>query len=164
MSAVNWTMQDLIDRNRRYAERTALMDSVAVRLDQPEVEAQAGTPTPRPRREPGMPNWNKTEARYGQYLDLQKRAGTVLWWVFEGATLKLAPDTRYTPDFMVMMRHASSGLGFVEFHEVKGAKNGKPRYEDDARVKIACAAEKFRPIRFLMVWQARNGAWDSKEF
>lgn len=183
-----WTDERLAEREREIVERGkqflndqerlraakgfvgALSEMAGLPVSPPADRATAGgasdpitsrKPRAHPERDPGQPKWNKTEARYAQHLELQKRAGTVLWWAFEGITLKLAPDTRYTPDFAVM----NIG-GRLECHEVKAMnkKTGKPRYEDDARVKIACAAEKFRPLRFVMVWPARNGEWDCKEF
>src|SRR5690349_6901766 len=79
---------------------------------------------------------NKTEAAYGQHLELLKRAGEVLWYRFEGFKLRLADNTFYTPDYAVM---AASGQ--LECHEVKGF------WQDDARVKIKVAAEQY-PLRF----------------
>lgn len=82
---------------------------------------------------------NKTEAAYASRLELQKKNGGVLWYRFEAVTFKLAHDTRYTPDFLVMMAD-----GTLEAHEVKGF------FEDDAKVKVKVAAEMF-PIRFMLV-------------
>jgi hypothetical protein len=80
---------------------------------------------------------NKTEAGYGQQLELLKRAGEVLWYRFEGIKLRLADNTFYTPDFAVMLTN-----GQMELHEVKGY------WEDDARVKIKVAADLY-PFRFV---------------
>lgn len=82
---------------------------------------------------------NKTEAAYGQHLELLKRAGEVLWYRFEGIKLRLADLTFYTPDYAVMMAD-----GQMQIHEVKGF------WEDDARVKIKVAAEMY-PFKFLAV-------------
>ena len=105
------------------------------------------------RRTPGQ--MNKTEAAYAAYLEELKVLGRVAWYVFEGATLKLAKDCRYTPDFAVMTHD-----GYLEFHEVKGF------WRDDAKVKIRIAAERF-PFRFVAV-KARpkrdGGGWIEEEF
>jgi hypothetical protein len=82
---------------------------------------------------------NKTEAEYGKLLELRKQAGEVLWYLFEGVKLRLADNTFYSPDFTVMLAD-----GTMEIHEVKG------HWEDDARVKIKVAAERF-PFRFIAV-------------
>jgi hypothetical protein len=55
-------------------------------------------------------------------------------------TLKLAKDTRYTPDFMVM-----NANGEMEAHECKSI------WRDDAKIKIKVASEKF-PFRFVAVY------------
>jgi len=79
---------------------------------------------------------NKTEKSYAELLDHQTYAGDVAWWLFEGLKFKLAPNTYYTPDFVVMLRD-----GTIELHEVKGF------WQDDARVKIKVAASRF-PFTF----------------
>jgi hypothetical protein len=83
-----------------------------------------------------QPDMNKTEARYAATLELQQKAGEILWWKFEAITFKLADDCRYTPDFVVMMPD-----GMIELRETKGF------WRDDALVKIRVAAAQF-PFRF----------------
>lgn len=98
---------------------------------------------------------NKTEAGYGQYLELLKRAGEVLWYRFEGVKLRLADNTFYTPDFAVMAAN-----GQMELHEVKGF------WSDDARVKIKVAAEMY-PFRFLAIkakTKKDGGGWALEDF
>lgn len=93
------------------------------------------------------------ERRWGEMLELRLRAGEIEWYLFESVTLKLADDTRYTPDFAVMLAD-----GTLEFHEVKGWM------EEAAFVRIKVAAEKF-PIRFLLVRakdRKANSGWDVK--
>lgn len=98
---------------------------------------------------------NKTEQAYESMLFLKKVAGDILWYKFEGITLKLADDTRYTPDFIVMRND-----GQIEAHEVKGY------WRDDAKVKIKVAAELF-PFRFIAAKQQakkNGGGWDYEVF
>ena len=82
---------------------------------------------------------NNAELAYSKRLALQKMAGKILWYSFEGITLRLADRTTYTPDFVVMLAN-----GELEMHEVKGF------WTDDAKVKVKVAAEKF-PFRFIAV-------------
>lgn len=51
----------------------------------------------------------------------------------------------YTPDFFVML-----ASGALEAHEVKGF------WQDDARVKIKCAADIY-PLRFFAVKKSKMG-------
>jgi len=95
---------------------------------------------------------NKTEAAYENYLELQKRAGDILWYGFEAIKLRLANNCYYTPDFMVVRAD-----GVVELHEVKGF------WRDDARVKIKVAASQF-PFKFLAVKKIKGGGWDEEAF
>jgi hypothetical protein len=98
---------------------------------------------------------NKTEAAYAERLEMLRRSGEILSYDFEAITLKLAPNTRYTPDFLVITSDAT-----VELHEVKG------HWYDDARVKIKVAARLF-PFRFVAVRKKSHrdgGGWDQEEF
>lgn len=93
---------------------------------------------------------NKTEARYAALLEIRKRVGEIAWYAFEGITLKLGEDCRYTPDFAVMLT-----CGEMEMHETKGF------FRDDAKVKIKVAAKMF-PFRFYLArWE--KGNFDVKE-
>jgi hypothetical protein len=127
----------------------------------PAAAAQAVAPPKRKGRgvhKPGV--MNATEARYAsEVLDAGVAAGEVVWYSFESITLKIAFDTRYTPDFAVMLPD-----GEIEFHEVKAAdkgNGGKARYEDDAKVKIKVAARNF-PFHFKTAHPApakQGGGW-----
>jgi hypothetical protein len=97
---------------------------------------------------------NGVEAAYAAQLEVYKHINVILWYAFEAITLKLAPDTRYTPDFVVM-----TSQGFIECHEVKGF------FRDDAKVKIKVAAAMF-PFRFLLVRaipKKEGGGWRVEE-
>lgn len=92
---------------------------------------------------------NGTERAYSVVLEARRQAGELLWWAYEVVTLKLADDTRYTPDFAVMLAN-----GELEMHETKGFMR------DDAWVKLKVAAEKF-PFRFRLV-KREKGAWTER--
>jgi hypothetical protein len=94
---------------------------------------------------------NRTEAAYAQRLELQRQAGEVVWFKFEGIKLRLADATFYTPDFAVMLAD-----GTLEMHEVKGF------WEDDARVKVKVAASLY-PFRFIAI-QHKRGVWQVEDF
>ena len=87
---------------------------------------------------------NKTERAYLQYLRLSE-----IWsWIgIQCVTLKLANDTRYTPDFFVI----GSQSGQVVAKEVKGF------FRDDAKVKIKVAARMFPWISFELVRKDGHG-------
>lgn len=73
---------------------------------------------------------NKTEAAYAATLDARRYAGEVAWLKFEGVKLRLADNTFYTPDFVVMLTDSA-----LKMHEVKGF------WQNDARAKIKIAAD-----------------------
>lgn len=98
---------------------------------------------------------NGLESKYAAMLEDRKIAGEIAWYKFEGITLKLADNTRYTPDFAVMLSD-----GVMEMHEVKGF------WRDDAKIKIKVAAEMF-PFRFVSarnVSKKSGGGWHIEEF
>ena len=98
---------------------------------------------------------NQTEAAYAETLELQKQAGEIIWYRFEAITFKLADDTRYTPDFLVL-----TAEGYLECRECKGW------WQDDAKVKIKVAASIF-PLKFVAIHKKPKkdgGGWSIVEF
>lgn len=110
----------------------------------------------RPASNPGRPKGrlkgpNKLETAYMAHLEMRRCAGEIIEYSFETIKLRLAFNTFYEPDFFVL-----TAQGDFEIHEVKGV------WEDDARVKIKVAAEKF-PFRFIAVTQEK-GQWVYEKF
>lgn len=98
---------------------------------------------------------NKTEEAYGRFLDTLIACQDVLWWKFEGVKLRLADNTFYSPDFLVLRADGS-----LECHEVKGFWQG------DARVKIKVAADLY-PMQFIAVQalaKSKGGGWKVERF
>jgi hypothetical protein len=116
-----------------------------------------GTMPKKPLPADGMNDW---ERDYSKHLELQRRAGLILWYAFEGVRLRLnAPQHAmaeqrrvriYTPDFAVMNMD-----GVLEFVEVKGF------WREAARVRIEVAAAAF-PFKFTVVKKAK-GVWATVE-
>jgi hypothetical protein len=101
---------------------------------------------------------NKTEAAYALHLESLKQAGEVVFYKFEGLTFRLADNTRFTPDFVVMLPD-----GMIELHEVKGAR---AIFRDDAKVKIKVASALY-PFLFKAVFpiaKKHGGGWEIEEF
>ncbi len=103
---------------------------------------------------------NPTEKEYAGRLELQYRAGEILWYKFEAIKLVIpGGDIKqrvfYTPDFFVLNKNCE-----LEVHEVKGY------WTDDARVKITVAAGLF-PFRFIAVTKRAKklgGGWNVETF
>lgn len=97
------------------------------------------------RHVPGV--MNKTEERYSEVLNERVKSGEVLGWWFEKMTFKLADDTRFTPDFAVLLAD-----GEMEMVDCKGWKS-----EDDALVKIKVAAETFPCFKWVHETSPKSG-------
>lgn len=100
------------------------------------------------------PAMNKTEAEYAGMLEERRLRGEVAWWRYEAITLKLADNTRYTPDFLVMLPD-----GVLEIHETKGGF-----IREDGWLKLKVAAALF-PFRFFLCQKASKkdgGGWSIK--
>lgn len=80
---------------------------------------------------------NKLERKWLQVLRLRYPEQNI---GIQNITLKLADDTRYTPDFWTI-----DANGQLQFWETKGYM------KDDARVKLFTAARQFRWARFILV-------------
>ena len=98
---------------------------------------------------------NKTEERFAQMLELERYAGRVKWWKFEGIKLMLAKNTSITVDFAVL-----PDTGILTMIDVKGSK---AMVTDDARVKMKLAAELY-PLVFKLAYpRAKGEGWDIEE-
>lgn len=83
---------------------------------------------------------NKLEARFALQLEAHRRNGEIDSYEFEGVTLKIGDDCRYTPDFFVV-----DNDGWIIFYETKGY------FRDDAKAKIRSAAKQYPYFRFVLV-------------
>jgi hypothetical protein len=109
------------------------------------------------------PKLNRWEEQYAQRLHLHQAAGIVVAFWSQAVTLRLADDTRYTPDFLVLgwdfpddaMTHTTLGVApSLLFVEVKGFQR------DDAIVKFKVAAEQYAHLgAFVMVERIKGGGW-----
>ena len=98
---------------------------------------------------------SKAEAAWAQRLDALQRAGEIKRWAHEVITLRLGPDCRYTPDFLVV----PWGWPVVplELHEVKG------KYaREDALVKLRAAAGAFPEFRFVLA-RLVGTTWEERQ-
>ena len=104
---------------------------------------------------------NKGETLYAGHLEALRAAGVIAGWWFELLSIRLADNTHYRPDFLVMRAD-----GTLEIHEVKGRKKGKDGKadtfwaEEDAWLKLKVVAE-HSPIPVTVVWPRRDGGWDA---
>lgn len=103
----------------------------------------------RGRHTPGK--MNKLESRYAEHLEYRRLKGEILWWMFEGITLKLASDCRLTIDFAAMMADCE-----LVMFETKGFRR------DDAMVKLRVAASMF-PLRIVLVEEKKGAGWVETE-
>jgi hypothetical protein len=105
---------------------------------------------------------NKLEQEYELILDAAVKRQEIQEFGYEWLTLKLANDTRYTPDFFVLENDDT-----LTCVEVKAGMLNKqtnevvPLSEDASRIKIKVAAERF-PFRFVMAFRYK-GQWHKKE-
>jgi hypothetical protein len=90
---------------------------------------------------------------------LARAAGALAAWWYEPLNWRMADNTYYRPDFLVMRDD-----GALELHEVKGRKNGKDGKpdtfwkEEDAWLKLKIVAEQ-APFPLCVVWPRRDGGW-----
>lgn len=115
------------------------------------TEAVDGASTPSSVKAKGRvaahPTMNEWERRRAGELEALRQRGEILFWRFEGATLRLANGARYTPDFLVMDKD-----GGLRAEEVKG------HFREAAKVRIKVAASIF-PFPFIVLSEPKNGEW-----
>lgn len=158
MSNANWTKEDLAAHYSKLTNKSAAAP-MSPRIALPPAPPKAKGYVPAPK---GM---NRTEQAYGDHLQRQLRAGTITWWGFEAMTFKLATDTRYTPDFIVMMADAS-----IRCIDTKGTRankaTGTSTYfaEEDSKIKIKVAAKMFPFFRWSYAFKDKTGEWQEVVF
>lgn len=135
----NHELEDLPERYRQQAE--AQLGNPANVLDIP--QAVAAEPKSK---------MNGLETRYSLRLKDHVTRGFIQDWRFEAINLRLADNTFYRPDFLVIGRH-----GQIEFHETKGF------WREDARVKIKVATALFPWFAFWGI-QEKNGVFVPERF
>jgi hypothetical protein len=96
----------------------------------------------------GIRNQNKTEAEFEKILETEGHQEIK----FEGITLLIGPNCRYTPDFFSV----KDGIGW--FHEVKGGF-----YRDDAMAKFKSATAQFGMFRWVFA-QKKKGKWHRTQY
>lgn len=75
---------------------------------------------------------NRTEQEHADHLQRLKIAGAIIDYRYEPFSLRLANNTFYIPDFLVVC------ADHFEIHEIKGGF-----VREDARAKVKIAAEAF---------------------
>ena len=109
---------------------------------------------------------NSTETAYSLHLEARKMAGEILGWWFESITLRLGPDCRFNPDFLVQLADGTLELHDTKARMKKKAKDGstyfKPLVEDDARVKLSVTAGMF-PFSVFTAFKGPDGIWVVEE-
>lgn len=118
---------------------------------------------------------NKTEEAYAAWLATRKLTGEILDYRFESMSLKLGPDCRYTPDFLVIAADMT-----MECHEVKpgtkvkdkdgnvkrredGSIVSKAFTQDTSIVKVRAATAAFPWIRFCVAYRYGKEPWQVEE-
>ncbi len=89
---------------------------------------------------------NKTEQRYSIQLEMLKLSRQIIEWRFEPLKFKLAKNTLYTPDFLVVTKE------HMKLVEIKGF------LRDDAAVKFKMARELYPWFEWEMV-RLYRGEW-----
>jgi len=105
---------------------------------------------------------NKTEQSFGQWRMQANHAMTI---EYEAVKVRIGkPGSRcwYTPDFIEI----SMTMALPILWDVKArGKDGGPRVEDDALVKIKAAADHYSEIfAFAIAWPDGNGGWAERWF
>ena len=106
---------------------------------------------------PFAPYRSKLEKKYSEHLDLLVKAGEIKAWFYEPMVLKLADDSRYRPDFLIVL---PGGLERKpEIHETKGAWTKSRR---DSMVRLKWAAQKYGDVFTFRLIEWNGHGWDGR--
>lgn len=99
---------------------------------------------------------SKLERKHAANLGLRKAAGEILDWKYEPIRIRLADNTFYTIDFLLLMADET-----IEAHEVKG---WHPNIRD-SRTRWKMAAEVLPWFRWRFITQPRGGGrWEIETY
>jgi len=120
----------------------------AVNVGEPIVQFSAPAPLP------GWPKpTDKWNYAYAQFLELEKQAGRVAYWIYEPWSMWLPGGIRYKPDFLVVYQDGLEQK--PKLVEVKGwSKNLR-----DGKTRYAIAAALFPCFDWVMVKRKGHG-WE----
>lgn len=100
---------------------------------------------------------NKTETEYAGMLEAQKQRGEVVWWKAHPFNVRLADNTFYRIDFLVM-----TGAMLLEIHEVKGEYTTE---KGQMKIKLCAETLPVLPIiKMSKLSQKNGGGWKREEF
>ena len=108
------------------------------------LRERGNTPRPALNSGNGRGCMNITERKYADELYKRQLAKEIIAYSFEPVKLRLAKNTYYAPDFLVVCPDR------FEFHEVKGFAR------DDAMVKLKVAARLFPWFCFVLVKRSKR--------
>jgi len=98
---------------------------------------------------------NKTEAEFSGWLEMQKFSGKIQDWKFHPMNIRLAKDTFYEVDFLVMESDNTMSI-----YEVKGGYTS-----DKGQLKIKLCAEVLPYFRMVKATKLpKGGGWKFEEF
>jgi len=97
---------------------------------------------------------NKTESAFAAYLSERQAAGAVLWWKFHPANVRLAKNTFYEIDFLVLL-----ATGELAIYETKGGFTS-----EKGQMKIKLCAEALPVFKMIKASKRKGGCWDFQEF
>lgn len=100
---------------------------------------------------------NKSERTYADLLDQQKQRGEIIDWKFHPMNVRLAKNTFYEVDFLVLSADMR-----VEIHETKG---GYTTEKGSMKIKLCAEALPwFRFIKATKLTTKQGGGWKREEF
>ena len=97
---------------------------------------------------------NKTEQAYAQLLEAQKHDGKIIDWKFHVLRVRLADNTFYEPDFLVMTAGRE-----LQIHETKGSFTTQA-----GQTKIKLCAEVLPWFRVFKASKQKDGSFIMQEF
>lgn len=100
---------------------------------------------------------NKTEQAYADLLDQAKLRGEIVWWKAHPFNVRLANNTFYQIDFLVM-----TGDMRLEIHETKGEYTTE---KGQMKIKLCAEVLPIIPIVKMTKLATKNGGgWKREEF
>lgn len=152
--AIRWTPDQLADfQAKRFPAPVPAKPGTKARAAQPEAP-KTGLDALYALGRIAKGKMNGTETAYAQRLEALKHDGTIIDWKFHVLRVRLADNTYYEPDFIVMTAERE-----LQIHECKGSFT-----TDKGQIKVKLCAEVLPWFRVFKCSKQKDGSWVIQEF
>jgi hypothetical protein len=150
-----FTRAEIEEHNRRVAGGKVIVEGLIARP--PTESARGADPAKAASACADRDRMNKGEAAYADHLHMLWLANEIAGYWYEPWNLRLAANTYYRPDFLVLLPDRT-----MRVVDIKGRSGDTYWCEEDSKIKIKISARLFPMFSFWIIWPRKGGGWSEE--